>query len=96
MQSDPRHDEQYTTDASRHPSHSRSADSLLVARAVRRPVPTVCVNLPGDTDEFGQKSRYPAPASIIGKLIKDGKFGNSTAPPFYAVNFGARDGKGTG
>jgi hypothetical protein len=50
----------------------------------------------GDVDEFGEQSRYPSPASVIGKLIKDGTFGNSTAPPFYAVNFGARDGKGSG
>jgi len=56
------------------------------------------LGLPPDIDEFGSRSRYPAPASIVAKLIKDGIFPvkNSTDRPFTAVNFGARDGVGVG
>jgi hypothetical protein len=53
------------------------------------------MSLPGDVDEFGDPSEYPSLVSIVKKLTNDGIL----VPPGRngtAVNFGARDGVGSG
>ena len=53
------------------------------------------LQLKENTDEFGRKSQLVQPVDLIRKLIADGRIKNRTRP-LYAVNFGARDGKGEG
>ncbi len=55
------------------------------------------LSIPGDIDEFGDPSEYPSLLNIVKKMIAVGVIphsdNNDTA---VAVNFGARDGVGTG
>ena len=53
------------------------------------------LQLKENTDEFGRNSQLVQPVDLIRKLIADGRIKNRTRP-LYAVNFGARDGKGEG
>jgi len=63
------------------------------------------LQLTGDVDEFSKASSFLQPVSIVRKLVADGliPLKNTSAAPgseprkiLYAVNFGARDGKGSG
>ena len=53
------------------------------------------LRLQGDVNEFGQQSQLLQPVSVIKKLVEDGRIGAGNRT-LYAVNFGARDGKGSG
>jgi len=55
------------------------------------------LQIEGEVDEFGKMSRFPRPVSVVRKLLADGLIPTSQGQerrPLYAVNFGARDGKG--
>lgn len=62
------------------------------------------LQIKGEMDEFGRMSRYARPVSVIRKLLEDGLISSpqnaevaktqKRPGPYYAVNFGARDGKG--
>jgi hypothetical protein len=53
------------------------------------------LRLKGDVDEFGQPSSLVQPVSLVKKLVEDGRIGPGNRT-LYAVNFGARDGMGSG
>ena len=53
------------------------------------------LRLKGDVDEFGQPSSLVQPVSLVKKLVEDGRIGPGNRT-LYAVNFGARDGIGSG
>jgi hypothetical protein len=57
----------------------------------------------GDRDEWGNPSKFLQPVSVVRKLVRDGHIPiksvhapRNDSRPLYAVNFGARDGRGTG
>ena len=84
------------------PYDAASAEAILAEcreipdqRAGRLTPLAKVLRLQGDVDEFGHRSSLVQPVSLVQKLVKDGRIwtGNRT---LYAVNFGARDGIGSG
>ena len=95
------HAKQHVSSSSLRESVSAACRDIPDTRSVPLQYLSDVLQIEGEIDEFGVSSRFLRPVSVVRKLMEaglapggQGEDGKRPGRPLYAVNFGARDGRG--